>query len=263
MVKPKGDAAPTGRRHVEASPTAVVKAGSLAHELRGHAFERATHFFYFVVTMKMTVFELNRLGGPGTPHRSSTWVSVKATDQIGSGLRSGHEAYSPFVKDDPKVIEAPTTQFTQADAAHFCNLGLKPGLDAACQATPFLRDAYERLKVYAGNTMLLPQQVNIGPDRMIDVMHGELAVEMLDDGRTIFTRDRVKAYQKLAIERITTYRDAKSEQGALGLAACAGCYLDTYGGDFEGRVFRQVYPEIIGLCEASPFLKGNAHWFFQ
>lgn len=257
------DKTPAGRRHVEASPTAVVKAGSLGHELRGHAFERATHFFYFVVTMKMVVFEINRGGGAGTPFRSSHWVSVKATDQIGSGLRSDDEVYSDFAKKDPKVIEAPTTRFTQADAAHFCNLGLKPGLDAACLASPFLRDGYERLKVYAGNTMLLPQQVNLGPDRAIDVLHGEIALEMLDDGNTIFTRERVKHYRKKATERITAYRGAKKAKGADGLAACADCYLLAYDEAFEGRVYRQVYPEIIGLCESAPHLRGNAHWFFS
>lgn len=256
------DKTPAGRRHVEASPTAVVKAGSLGHELRGHAFERATHFFYFVVTMKMVVFEINRAGGAGTPFRSSHWVSVKATDQIGSGLRSDDEVYTDFAKKDPNVVDAPTTRFTQADAAHFCNLGLKPGLDAACLASPFLRDGYERLKVYAGNTMLLPQQVNLGPDRAIDVLHGEMALEMLEDGRTIFTRERVKHYRAKASERVAAYRDAKKAKGALGLAACADCYLQAYDEAFEGRVFRQVYPEIIGLCESAPHLKGNAHWFF-
>lgn len=254
----------TGRRLVAASPTAIVKAGSLCHELQSHAFERCTHFFYFIVTMKMVVFELNRLGGAGTPHAFSRWVSVKATDQIGSGLRSEHEAYSEFVKTDPAVADAPTTHFSRSDAAHFCNLGLKAGLDAACQANAFTRDGYERLKVYAGNTMQLPQLINIGPDRKLDVLHGELAIDMLDDGQLIFTRERAKTYRKHAVERITDYRDGKVKAGEAGLAACAGCYLTAYAdADFSDRVFRQVYPEIIGLCQASADLKGKAHLFFS
>lgn len=254
---------PAGRRHTEASPTALVKAGSLGHELMGHAFERAAHFFYFVVTMKMVVYELNRLGGPGTPHRYSAWVSIKATDQIGSGLRSDDEVYSAFVKTDPGVVEQQTSRFAEGDAAHFCNLGLKAGFDAVCRATPFTRDGYERLKAYAGNTMLLPQQVNIGPDRKIDVLHGELALAMLDSEALVFSRDRVQQYRKAAAAAIAEYKDAKTEARQLGLAACADCYLQAYAADFEGRLYRQVYPEIIGLCEASPFLKGQAHLFYS
>ncbi|MEO8280374.1 MAG: hypothetical protein ABI564_11835 [Ideonella sp.] len=255
---------PAGRRHVAASPTAIVKAGSLCHELQCHAFDRATHFFYFVVTMKMVVHELNRLGGAGAPHAFSKWVSIKATDQIGSGLRSDDSAYSDFVRTDPKMVDAPTTHFTRSDAAHFCNLGLKAGLDSACQANAFTRDGYQRLKVYAGNTMQLPQLINIGPDRKIDVLHGELAIEMLDDDQLIFTRERVKTYQQLAVERISDYQGNKARSGASGLAACAGCYLKAYeDADFSGRVYRQVYPEIIGLCQASDGLKGQAHLFFN
>jgi len=254
---------PEGRRHVGVSPTALVKAGSLAHELKGHALERGAHFFYFIVTMKMVVWELNRIGGAGTPHKFSKWVSVKATDQIGSGLRSDDAVYSRFAKHDPGVVELPTTQFTDSDAAHFCNLGLKPGLDAACKANDFTSDGYERLKVYAGNTMQLPQKVNIGPDRKLDILHGELALEMLDDDKVIFSRDRVKAYQRLAIERLTDYKRDKHTKKEFGLEACADCYLHTYAGDFEGRVYRQVYPEIIGLCESSPGLKGKANLFYS
>lgn len=253
-----------GRRHVGVSPTALVKAGSLGHELKGHAFERAAHFFFFIVTMKMVVHELNRLGGAGTPHRHSKWVSVKATDQIGSGLRSEHEVYTAFVKTDPAVVDAPTTRFTKSDAAHFCNLGLKAGFDTVCHASDFTRDGYERLKVYAGNTMQLPQKVNIGPDRKIDVLHGRLALQMLDDdAAVVFSRDRVKTYVEQATLALEAYRLAKASKGEHGLAACAACYLQAYADEnFAGRLYRQVYPEIIGLCEASPALKGQAHRFY-
>ena len=38
---------PAGRRHVGVSPNALVKAGTLGHELKEFALERATHFFTF------------------------------------------------------------------------------------------------------------------------------------------------------------------------------------------------------------------------
>lgn len=254
---------PAGRRHVEASPTAIVKAGSLGHELQGHALERANHFFYYLIEMKLVVAELNAIGGPGTPHKFSRWVSVKATDQIGTGLRSDIAEYSAFVKTDEKVVDAPTTQFTKSDAAHFCNLGLKAGFDLACKASPFTRDGYERLKVYAGNTMLLPQKVNIGPDRKIDIVHGKLAAEMLDDDQPILSRSRIKTYQEAAVAAIIDYRDGKLDKHEPGLAACAGCYLQAYAADFEDRVFLRVYPEVIGRCENSDHFRGQAHHFMR
>lgn len=253
-----------GRRHVEASPTALIKSGSLAHELKGHAFERAAHFFYFVSIMKMVVHELNSIGGAGTPHAFSQWVSVKATDQIGSGLRSQHAAYAEFDTEDPKIIEAQTTRFTRVDAAHFCNLGLKPGLAEACQATDFTKDAYERLKVFAGNTMWLPQQINIGPDRIIDVLHGEMGPAMLDDSKVVFTLDRVRGYVARVSKGLQTYANGKKDQGEFGLEACAHCYLQAYADTrtFEERIYRHVYPEIMALCATSLLLRGNAHLFF-
>jgi len=255
---------PAGRRHVEMSPTALIKSGSLAHELKGHAFERGAHFFHYVSLMKLVVHELNRLGGPGTPHRSSKWVSVKATDQIGSGLRSEHAAYAEFDTEDPDIVNAQTTRFTRVDAAHFCNLGLHPGFAEACQASDFTKDGYERLKVFAGNTMWLPQQINIGPDRIIDVQHGEMGPAMLDDGKTIFTLDRVRTYVANCSKGIAAYAEGKKAQGEFGLEACARCYLEAYADTktYEERIYRHVYPEIMALCDTSPVLRGNAHQFF-
>lgn len=252
-----------GRRHVGMSPTAIVKAGTLEHELRGHALERALHYFYYLITMKLVVAELNAIGGAGTPHRFSKWVAVKATDQIGTGLRSENAAYTPFVANDPEVVKTATTLFTASDAAHFCNLGLRAGLDAACQASPFTRDGYERLKVYAGNTMQLPQKVNIGPDRKIDVLHGQLAAPMLDDDAPILSRARIRVYQAAASLAIQDYIAAKTTKKQFGLAACAECYLHTYAAEFEDRVYLRVYPEVVGLCENSPHFRGLAHKFMS
>ncbi|MDP1534947.1 MAG: hypothetical protein Q8L92_15330, partial [Rubrivivax sp.] len=130
----KSDSTSSGRNHVERSPTAPVLAGSLGHELQGHANERAQHFFYFVVTMKLVIAELNAIGGEGTPWQSSRFVSIKATEQIGSGLRGDAVEYNDFVKTNGGVVDQPTTHFADRDAAHFCNLGLKAGFDAGCGA---------------------------------------------------------------------------------------------------------------------------------
>jgi len=261
-----GGAGP-GRRHVEGKPNLPVFAGSLGHELESHALLRAEGFFYYVVTMKLVVSELNRLRAKtkGEPLAGSVFVTAKATDQIGTGMRSDDvDTYRRFVDDDPTVVDRPTTQFLRADAAHLCNLGLALEMAAACQASPFTRDGYERLKVQAGVTKLLPQQVNVGVDRKIDFMHAHLAPQILDDGGLVFSRERVATYREAAVKAVTAYRDDKRAAGALGLAACADCYLRAYAGDdFDGRIFRRVYPEIVGLCENSAFFAGRAHEFYR
>lgn len=252
-----------GRRHVEGKPNLPVFAGSLGHELESHALLRAEGFFYYVVTMKVVVATLNRLGRG--PYAYSAFVKAKATDQIGTGMRSvDTDVYNRFTDDDPDVVNQSTSMFLRADAAHLCNLGLTLETAVACQASPFTLDGYERLKVHAGATKLLPQQVNVGLDRKIDFMHAQLAPAILDDAGLVFSRDRVASYRVAAVAAVTEYRDEKRKAGALGLVACAECYLRTYAQkDFDGRVFRRVYPELVGLCEHSPHFKDQAHTFYR
>ncbi len=258
---------PAGRRHVEDDRNLPVFAGALRHELESHALQRAEFFFYYLVTMKLVVAEINRHRArqqrPSVPE--SSFVLAKATDQIGTGMRSDDTVtYAGFDPKDAQVVDKPTSMFTRADAAHFCNLGLALDLALVCQANAFTRDGYERLKVYAGATKLLPQQVNIGPDRKLDVLHASVAPRMLGDGGLIFTRDRVATYRAEAVVSLEAYRDEKNAVGLKGLAACAQCYLDMYASkDFERRVFRRVYPEVVGLCESSSVFRGQSHLFYR
>lgn len=265
---PAQGAAPSpGRRHVEGKANLPVFAGALRHELESHALQRTEGYFYYLVTMKIVVSALNRLGAAaGKPAlRHAAFVMAKATDQIGTGMRSEDiDTYNPFVTDDPGVVDKPTTLFTRADAAHLCNLGLSLDMAAACSVSAFTRDGYERLKVHAGATKLLPQQVNVGVDRKIDFVHAHLAPRMLDDDGLVFSRDRVATYREAAVLAVTAYRDEKRQTGALGLAACADCYLQTYASDdFDGRIFRRVYPEVVGLCDGSGLFAGQSHLFYR
>lgn len=266
MNRAQGAAPSQGRRQVEGKANLPVFAGALSHELESHALQRTEGFFYYLVTMKIVVSALNHLGAAaGRPaHRHSAFVMAKATDQIGTGMRSDDvDTYNPFVTDDPGVVNKPTTLFARADAAHLCNLGLTLDMAVACSASAFTRDGYERLKVHAGATKLLPQQVNIGVDRKIDFVHAHLAPRILDDGGLVFSRERVASYREAAVEAVTVYRNDKRAAGALGLAACADCYLKTYASDdFDGRIFRRVYPEVVGLCDGSGLFAGQAHLFY-
>lgn len=259
-----------GRRHVEGKPNFPVFAGKLRHELESHALGRAEHFFVYLVTMKILVAELNALGATWA---SSRFVRVKASDQIDGGMRIKPSAntqansvapYAVFDPTDATIVDMPTAQFTRMDAAHWCNLGLAPEMAEACKDSPFARDCYEALKVIAGGTKLLPQRVNIGPDRVIDDLHGELAQRFLDDTGRVLSVPRVDTYRVRATSAITNYRNGMLRDGQAGVAACADCYLRVYAGsDFVHTVYRRVYPTIIARCAQSVCFKGKAHEFYR
>jgi formate-dependent nitrite reductase cytochrome c552 subunit len=111
--------------------------------------------------------------------------------------------------------------------------------------------------------MLLPQKVNIGPDRKIDVLHGRLAPEMLDDDKPILSRARIGVYQAKATDAINEYKLDKAQKHEHGLEACADCYLQAYAEEFEDRVYLRVYPEVVGMAENSAHFRGRAHLFMS
>jgi hypothetical protein len=227
----------------EGSPTAFVLGGQLDTVLHNHAQERARHFFSYLFFMKVLVTHLNK-----APYnlklRDDEGLEVVATDQISRGFRStnvGPGAHRVFDPKSAATVKTFATDFTRMDAAHFCNLGIKPAFvtkiakyitDAHHPVDPIPRDFYLLLKMTCGNTEPLPQRVNIGPDRVIDSLHAELAAAMLKGPEKVVSEKNIVAYKTAAVPAMTEYRDAALKQGDLGIAACADCYLDIYGDKF-------------------------------
>jgi hypothetical protein len=214
------------------SDTAVNLSGPLSDSLRRHAVDRAVHFFRYLFAMRVLVSHLRALHGIAL--KAAEGVEVKATDQIDTGFRR-QRGYQRFERGDANTIDLDTSAFGLMDAAHFCNLGIQPKF--VRKIAPFIRLGhpdpipfrfYELLKKICGNTQLLPQSVNIGPDRIVDVMHGELAIEMLESPTRVLSRSTVARYQGEAKSRMTRYQDAAFEAGEMGIAACAACYLAAY-----------------------------------
>ncbi|HEY9228391.1 MAG TPA: hypothetical protein VIP11_17165 [Gemmatimonadaceae bacterium] len=223
----------------ELSPGAVNLGGKLQDALHYHTRERALHYFLYLFDMKVLVTHLNK-----APYdlklAADEGVEVVATDQINSGFRSkniGPGAYHPFDSTSTATLLESATAFTSMDAAHFCNLGIKPAFVAKIAkyisnqhhaVDPIPMDFYEMLKRVCGDTALLPQRVNIGPDRVIDKVHGELAGKMLQGAAKIVSQKNVEDYKKAAAAAMTEYRDSAKVNGDLGIAACADCYLTIY-----------------------------------
>ncbi len=178
------------REHSIRSDGAVDVTGSLKVELGRHAFERCRHFFLYVFTAKALTDHVNSKHGRNLGPTDILYVN--ATHQVDTGLRSTDVEYYGFDSKDPNVVNQSATACVRMDAAHFCNLGI----DVRCQSTfgslaggdQTVSVLFETLKKICGNTRQLPQRVNIGPDKVIDKFHGELATKVLASKQPPATR---------------------------------------------------------------------------
>jgi hypothetical protein len=225
--------------------------GALGGELKKHAYERCRHFFFYEFYAKALVDYLNAAHSQSFSYEDA--VLIKASHQIDSGFRSKQLAYGEFDDTDPDVVKISCTVFRNIDAAHFCNLGVQE--DFVTSINEFLTDAkaldlYERLKAMMGNTRWLPQRVNVGPDRVIDKLHGELALTMLTAADTkLIGTENIADYLRQAREAMETYKKGHTKANNHGVAACAEAYIDTY--DEEGiqqRLYGDIHRAVAGDC---------------
>jgi hypothetical protein len=226
--------------------------GALGGELEKHAFERCRHFFFYLFYAQALVDYLNEHHAQTLRYKDA--VLIKASHQIDSGFRSKKkQVYHDFDDADPAVLNISCTTFRNIDAAHFCNLGIQKdftSVAAGFSNDPKALDLYERLKAIMGNTRWLPQRVNTGPDRVIDNLHGELALPMLtDSGCKIIGRDNIAAYLAQAREAMEEYQLGQEKAGNAGVAACAQCYLKVYDSvGTQHRLYSDIYAAVAGDC---------------
>lgn len=222
-----------GRIHSEPDNGLAILAGTLDDSLRMHAAQRMSFFFWFLFCYKALS---DRLRAQGHDLDPAEGVSIKATHQIAFGLRRDNPGYYDFVVSDPDIIEQPATACGRTDAAHYCNLGIKPPFlalaaeNATLANDPAAHQFLQMLEVAAGATRQLPQRINIGPDRIVDVAHGQMALAMLN-GTPPIAFGNYKTYLETCTREMTRYKKAVLAKGYRGLAACCECYLEFYRGD--------------------------------
>lgn len=237
------------RYHTDRTDTSVNVSGSLKDALRMHAYERCRHFFSYVYTAKLLTDYVN--ARHGLKLKPTDVPEHKATEQVDSGLRSTDTVYFGFDSTDPNVVNLSATGFSKLDAAHFCNLGIDPGcrgkFGALASADQVVERLFMALITFSGNTRWLPQRINIGPDRIIDKFHFELALEILASGKPPITTSNLKSYLAGADKALKDYGDKQAFNGNVGLAACVDAYRACYASDADS-LWSQCYMNALEEC---------------
>lgn len=216
------------RAHEERSPTAANTSGTLRVVIAEHMKQRMRYFFNFLYLYRMLMLLLDI-----APKDWTRYVSATATFQIDTGTHSDHDDLLKFDRSDVSVLDLPATAFGDMDAAHFCNLGLQNGLGLLCAKSTDDRvsSLYERLKVVCGDTRLMPKRINIGPDRIVDKVHGNLAEEFLKEmgtqNKPPISPEFFRRYTVAIGDRMSTYAAGQASRGKDGVAAAARAYIAT------------------------------------
>jgi hypothetical protein len=218
-----------GRYKSDPAPDYVPLSGPVGVELTKHAQERCRHFFLYLFTIK--ALKICLVADTNKQIDYKNVILVKASHQIDEGYKATQTDYVTWVKKDPKIVAQMCTMIDQVDAAHFCNLGVEGDFSTAMMMqSGRVAKLWTQLKNIMGNTRWLPKQVNIGPDRKIDIMHGDLAISMLNSANKLLSVENIAVYLAEAYKRMTDYQQKKAKQGYLGMVACAQSYLDFYSG---------------------------------
>jgi hypothetical protein len=198
--------------------------GDLESALQRHGADRILHFFYFCFYVELTCDYLTRLKFPISPREA---ITDHATHQVDKGTRSSTIQKLEVYSLSPADLRV--TGHGSMDAAHTNNLGLSRDFVKLCErnsaSDPVVYKLYGYCKDLCSNTTLLPQSINLGPDKVIDKIHRDMCNHIFSP---LSTRPRikesdVKLYGELADYRLRVMQQKKEEKTTL--AATAEYYL--------------------------------------
>jgi hypothetical protein len=238
------------REHSLRTDSSVNTSGSLKEVLQGHAYERCRHFFLYVFTAKALTDYVNQKHGLGLGPTDILYVN--ATHQVDTGLRSTDTEYYGFDAKDKSIVDKSATSCGRMDAAHFCNLGIEARCYsklAGLTADKTVESLLGALIIYCGDTRQLPQRVNIGPDKIIDKFHGDLATIILGSGKPPITKTWLRVYLEGAEKVMNEYSDKQAINGNDGIVACVKAYCACYTGDGDS-LWQMIGGNARAECEA-------------
>jgi hypothetical protein len=235
----------------ERAEFAVSTSGVLKDELRKHAYERCRHFFLYMFFYKALIDWLNAKHGFGLSAKGL--LKIHASHQADTGFRSSDTQHSEFDATDATIVDKVCTAFHRMDATHFCNLGIDPAYGIKISnfgsQDKMVFTLYESLACVCMNTRLLPQRVNIGPDKIIDALHGALATKILETGKPPVTASNMEIYFDSAKKALGTYKIEQQFGGKNGTAACVDAYLECYNKDGE-ELWKSISNNVVSECFA-------------
>jgi hypothetical protein len=230
---------------------AVSTSGVLKDELRKHAYERCRHFFLYLFFYKALIDWLNAKHNSGLSAKGL--LKIHASHQADTGFRSANAEHLEFDATDASIVDKLCTGFLRMDATHFCNLGIDPAYDIKISnfgsQDKMVGTLYSSLVCVCQNTRLLPQRVNIGPDKIIDALHGALATKILESGKPPVSASNLEIYFDLAKKALGTYKAEQQAGGKNGTAACVDAYLECYNKDGL-ELWKSISNNVLADCFA-------------
>ncbi len=229
--------------------SAPVESGPLRESLPRHAFERIRHFFLFCFYVELTCDYVETLHGiKFNPLHVTTHC---ATHQVDSGtrLKSG----APLNKKSKQPLEESTTGHSRMDAAHFNNLGLTADflrrLDRLGDDDEMVSELRSRCIDMCRNTRLLPQAINLGPDKVIDRIHETVRLRTFDASATepCISVTNIRLYLDMAVSALKIMTDRKAHEPTL--QATGDLYIEGLT-RAESELARTLYDEVDGMVTA-------------
>lgn len=244
------------------SATSVNLSGPLRSALELHAHRRLVWLFRFLFALQATCDYIKKRNS-GFSITPLNVIRAAATHQVDVGIRSDDPQHLVFDKDDTSVVNLNATEFTSMDAAHFCNLGLDSSqwarVTSAAEVLPgtdeFIWELIDLAEVSAGDTVQLPQRINIGPDRVIDKVHWVIANRFYQTPGKLVTEARILEYVNVATAALQQYSNEHLVLHHHGLVACCHCYLSGYSADSLRLAASTLTGNIQGDCQASKVLE--------
>jgi len=233
----------------------AIRSGKLSEVLKDHVRQRVHIFFLFAFFAKILNERYQQLSSRKIGYRDM--LQVKATHQIGTGVRRNTPSVDIFDENDANVINRFATNFRKLDAAHFCNLGILAPFRAQVAALGptdvqgWIVKWLDNLEATAKSTRQLPQRVNIGPDRIVDMLHGDLVFDFLENNCAIISTQHFNRYQIDGSSKLQLYRGKLKKEGKLGLVACVDQYLAIIQSSHEMKKIQDALTDSLRFeCEA-------------
>ena len=241
----------------ERNEFAALFSGGLEDALIRHAADRITHFFYFCFFIEITCDYLSKVHGKVISPKEA--ISPHATHQVDKGMRDATLDKMDVDSSSPSSLRV--TGHASMDAAHTNNLGLSEPFIRACVQyggqDSMVSQLYYLCEDFCSNTTLLPQSINLGPDKVIDTIHRDMynAVFSMWSTAPRITDSNVGLYSNKAKWALSSMAVKKVDKNTL--AETASYYAKGISG-IENKLVEIIGNEVgVIVSKINAFLNNN------